>query len=352
MVVVEHMLRALALAEQGRGRTRTNPLVGAVIVKDGRVIGEGFHREFGADHAEVDALNRAGESVTGADLYVNLEPCAHHGKTPPCVDAIIDAGIRRVIIAMVDPNPVVAGNGIARLRAAGIAVETGPCSEQAARLNEVYLKFIRTGLPFVTVKIAQTLDGYIADTRGRSKWISSEASRHRVHQLRAQVDAVLIGANTARCDNPQLTAHGLGNDPMRLVLSGSGRLDGGEIFAANPDGKSILLTGNTTASPGQSWKVSVNDNGRVDLEAALRVAAQNGIASLLVEGGAQVFSSFIERRMVDKFILVVAPKVLGGGKAALKFTSPLSVDHPQRLRVQSSGLFGGDQWIEGYPEID
>jgi diaminohydroxyphosphoribosylaminopyrimidine deaminase/5-amino-6-(5-phosphoribosylamino)uracil reductase len=209
----------------GKGKTGTNPVVGAVIVKNGKVIGEGFHRYFGGDHAEIEALKNVTESVKGAEMYVTLEPCCHFGKTPPCTDAIIKAGISKICAAMEDPNPLMCGKGSEILRQAGIEVIAGPCEKEARRLNESYIKFVSTGLPFVTVKIAQTLDGKIADASGHSKWVSSEESRNSVYRLRSESDAVLIGANTARIDDPSLTTHGVGErNPMRLVLTRLGDL--------------------------------------------------------------------------------------------------------------------------------
>ncbi len=218
MVVSDYMLRAMELAELAKGKTGTNPLVGAVIVRDGRIIGEGYHHFYGGDHAEVDAIKNAREDVAGAEMYVSLEPCCHHGKTPPCTDAIIAARISRVHVGMVDPNPKVGGKGISFLKNAGVEIVLNNHQDQAQRLNQVYIKFITTGLPFVTLKIAQTLDGKIADADGNSKWITSEESRRQVHVLRSQSGAVLVGGNTVRIDNPELTSHGVGDhDPLRLV---------------------------------------------------------------------------------------------------------------------------------------
>jgi len=353
MSSVEYMQRALALAEKGRGETRTNPLVGAVIVKDGRIIAEGFHRAFGADHAEVDALQRAIEPPQGAELYVNLEPCAHFGKTPPCVEAIRQAGITRVIAAMTDPNPQVNGAGLQRLRQAGIEVELGVCEDAARELNAPYLKFVRTGMPYVTLKIAQTLDGKIADNTGNSKWITSDASRRRVHELRAQHDAVLVGANTVRLDNPELTAHGQGRDPLRLVVTGNNGIGANARIAAGALAEQTILCipKSTDAAPGETknlWEICGAD-GHVDLRELLRQAAANGVASVLVEGGRSIFSQFIEARLVDKFLIVVAPKLLGDGLNSIRFVAERSIAAALNLEIRDISLVDGDVWIEAYP---
>lgn len=353
MSSVEYMQRALALAEKGRGEKRTNPLVGAVIVKDGRIIAEGFHRAFGADHAEVDALQRAIEPAQGAALYVNLEPCAHFGKTPPCVEAIRQAGIARVIAAMTDPNPQVNGAGMQKLREAGIEVTLGVCEEEARRLNAPYLKYIRTGLPFVTLKIAQTLDGKIADNAGNSKWISSEASRRRVHELRVHHDAVLVGANTVRLDNPELTSHGLGRDPLRLVVAGHDGIGANaKIVAGALAERTILCTpksGNAAQGETQNlWQIRGAD-GQVDLRELLLQAASNGVASILVEGGQSIFSQFIESKLVDKFLIVVAPKLLGDGLNSVQFVTERSIAAALNLEILNISLLDGDVWIEAFP---
>ena len=332
MVSAEYMKRALELAETARGKTRTNPLVGAVIVKDDHIIAEGLHSSFGSDHAEVDALKRAGELANNADLYVTLEPCNHFGKTPPCVEAVKSAGIKRVIAATVDPNPVVNGAGIRELQSAGVEVITGVCEQEARKLNEVYFKYIVTGMPFVTLKIAQTLDGFIADANSKSKWITSEESRHRVHQLRAQVDAVLVGANTARSDDPVLSSHGCGRDPMRIILSRSGSIPSHlKINGKNTGGRTLVVGADR------------------ELRGILLQLGHEGITSVLVEGGSQVFTQFIEAGLVDKFIFVIAAKLLGGGLPAFQSGINRAIDKSLLLRFEQIEQVGGDIWIEAYP---
>lgn len=347
-----YMQRALALAEQGRGKTRTNPLVGAVIVRDDRIIGEGYHHYYGGDHAEIDAIKNAVESVTEATIYVSLEPCSHLGKTPPCAKALIEAGFGKVVAAMVDPNPKVSGQGIRMLRNAGIEVETGVCETEARKLNEAYIKYITTGLPFVIVKIAQTIDGRIADSTGYSKWITSDDSRTRVHELRSEVGAVLIGGNTVRLDDPRLTSHGVSDrNPLRVVLSRRGNLSSAlRLFADNEDKLTVLATANGDASlPVQVWALSPNGDGNIDPAKVLKRLGQEKICSLLVEGGSQVFSDFISRGLVDKYIFVVAPRLLGGGTYAFAEKVERSLKESINLVTDRVTQIGGDVWVEAYP---
>jgi diaminohydroxyphosphoribosylaminopyrimidine deaminase / 5-amino-6-(5-phosphoribosylamino)uracil reductase len=358
MVTSDYMIRAIELAETARGRTGTNPLVGAVIIKNGQIIGEGYHHFYGGDHAEVDALKNARESVAGAEMFVSLEPCCHQGKTPPCTDAIIAAGISKIHCAMVDPNPKVGGNGISILRDAGIEVTVGTHEHEASQLNQAYVKHITTGLPFVTLKVAQTLDGKIADSVGNSKWITSEESRHRVHLLRSQSDAVLIGGNTARLDNPQLTSHGVGSDPIRLVLSRRAHISKDlRLLKDNVDGKTILVTGQSPAqnepagvrlSGFDVWHLPVDDRGNVHLLELLRFAGKSKIMNLLVEGGADLFSAFIRQNLADKYLIVTAPKLLGNGKTWFSDNSR-PIGEALSLRIDRTYSVGGDLWIEGYP---
>lgn len=354
------MCHAIELAERARGETGTNPLVGAVIVKNNRVIGEGYHRYYGGDHAEVDAIKHASESLEGSEVYVSLEPCSHYGKTPPCTRALIDAKVRRVHAAMVDPNPLVSGQGIAGLREAGIEVKVGLCEAEARRLNEAYIKYITTGLPFVTLKIAQTLDGRIADRQGNSKWITSDESRRRVHLLRSQSGAVLVGARTARIDDPLLTSHGVRErNPLRLILSRHGlEKDDLHLIKDNADRKTVIVTGKDAASDEvvkvdanglTTWRLQAGNSGCVDLTELMRYLGSEKVVNLLVEGGTEIFSAFIDRRLVDKFIFVVAPKLLGDGAGAYRCDGR-NITDTLNLRIDRSYQMGGDLWIEAYPE--
>jgi len=322
------MQRALELARLGEGQVNPNPLVGAVVVKDGKIIGEGYHQKFGGPHAEAFALEAAGKEAKGADLYVNLEPCVHYDKkTPPCVDKIINSDIKRVYVAMRDPNPKVSGKGIKKLKEAGIAVEEGILEERAKKLNEIYCKFITTGRPFVLLKMAMTADGKIASKTGDSKWISSEESRLMVHKLRNKYAAVLVGVNTVLKDDPQLTVREIeGRDPWRIVLDSQGRIPlRAKILQAKSEAKTIIATTakmprdveaalKERGSKVEVWRLPAKD-GKVDLVSLIEKLAALGIDSLLVEGGATVAASFLKENLVDKIMLFIAPKIIGGREA-------------------------------------
>ena len=289
--------RALELAERGRGTTRPNPMVGAVVVRDGEVVGEGWHERPGESHAEALALESAGERARGATLYVTLEPCAHQGRTPPCADAVVAAGISRVVVAIGDPDPRTGGQGFERLRAAGIEVEIGEgdLARRARRQNEAFLTWIAKERPFVTYKAAMTLDGRLAAAGGDARWVSGEESRRRVHELRAVSDAVAVGMGTARADEPRLDARGVDviRQPRRLVF-GQGPL---------PEGSDLELV-----------------SGPLDEELA-RLAGEE-VQSLLLEGGPTLAGAFLRAGLIDKLLLFVAPKLVGGDDAPSLFGGP------------------------------
>ena len=290
----KYMALALAEASRALGRTHPNPAVGAVIVKGGRVIARGYHVQAGAPHAEVVALAKAKGRAKGATLYTTLEPCDHQGKTPPCCDAILTAGIKRVVYASSDPNPLVDGKGIARLQRAKVKISKHVLREEADRLNRPFFKFMRTGLPFVTLKVAITVDGKLATSTGDSEWVSSEASRLRVHFMRSQVDAVLVGAGTAIADDPQLTARiEGGRNPVRVVLDGAQRVPkGARVFDA--EARTILI--DKPSAP----------------KAVLQHLAQEGLLHVLVEGGANVHQQFLDAKLFDELHVFIAPKLVGG----------------------------------------
>jgi diaminohydroxyphosphoribosylaminopyrimidine deaminase / 5-amino-6-(5-phosphoribosylamino)uracil reductase len=287
--------RALELAERGRGTTKPNPLVGAVVVCGGEAVGEGWHERPGLPHAEALALAAAGERARGATLYTTLEPCAHQGKTPPCADAVVEAGIARVVAGADDPNPVVAGRGFARLREAGVevAVADGDVAARARRQNEAYRTWVARNRPFVTYKAAMTLDGRLAASSGDARWVSGEESRRLVHELRAAADAVAVGAGTARADEPRLTARDVDAvlQPRRLAFGGPPLPDGSDLE---------LLSG--------------------PLEAELRRLAETGVQSLLLEGGPKLAGAFLRADLIDKLVLFVAPKLIGGDDAPPLFS--------------------------------
>ncbi|MBI3186171.1 MAG: bifunctional diaminohydroxyphosphoribosylaminopyrimidine deaminase/5-amino-6-(5-phosphoribosylamino)uracil reductase RibD [Myxococcales bacterium] len=322
--VAEFFMRlALEEAERGLGRTHPNPAVGAVLVKGGRVIARGHHRRAGAPHAEVVAIEAAGPRARGADLYSTLEPCDHFGRTPPCTQAILEAGVRRVVYASADPNPLVDGRGVARLRRAGVEVLGGVLREEADALNLPFLKFMRTGLPFVTLKAAATLDGKIASVSGDARWVTGKEARSYVHRLRDQVDAVLVGAGTVERDDPRLTARlpDGGRNPSRVVVDSHLRTSPSRRVYAQRSGKTIVATverpehpraRRLTAAGAEVWTVRAR-RGRVDLEELLRALACFGALHVLVEGGAEVFSSFLRDGLADRLLLFIAPKLLGAG---------------------------------------
>jgi diaminohydroxyphosphoribosylaminopyrimidine deaminase/5-amino-6-(5-phosphoribosylamino)uracil reductase len=351
------MARALALAARGLGRTFPNPPVGAVFVRGGRVVGEGFHHRAGAPHGEIEALGAVRGSLRGATLYVTLEPCTHHGRTPPCVDALVPLGLRRVVIAMIDPNPRVRGRGVARLRRAGVSVTVGVGAEEAALLTAGYATLVRRGRPMVTLKLAATLDGRIATADGDARWITGAAARRLAHGLRDVCDAVLVGAGTVRADDPRLTCRlPGGRDPIRIVLAGSGVLSpAARVFASGGPPTWVLAPagtpGRTVAAlrrRGVEVVLLPARNGRVPFAAAVRALGRRGITSLLVEGGGTVAGEAVRAGVVDRLVLFLAPALLGGdGVPAL---GPLGLSRV-RDAVQLDGLavarIGGDLVLEG-----
>jgi diaminohydroxyphosphoribosylaminopyrimidine deaminase/5-amino-6-(5-phosphoribosylamino)uracil reductase len=356
------MRRALELARRGAGFVSPNPLVGAVIARlDRHVIGEGWHERFGGPHAEIKALQSAqGRDMEGATLYVTLEPCNHHGKTPPCTEAILAAGIRRVIVAMRDPNPVVSGKGSKRLREAGVEVIEGVMEKEAQRLNEGYIHYITTGRPFTTVKMAQTLDGFIALPSGESQWITGELAREKVHQLRAAADAVMVGARTAAKDDPSLTVrYGVsGRNPIRVVLDESLSLPAGLKLFTDPDReRTVLFTAIPHAESERAEELRTAGvrvygiatvDGILDLDEALHILGELGVATLLVEGGATLVGSVIERDLAQKIVLFVAPKLFGHGVKG--FTGPV-VDElaaAHRVDIYRTEMVGEDVMITAY----
>jgi diaminohydroxyphosphoribosylaminopyrimidine deaminase/5-amino-6-(5-phosphoribosylamino)uracil reductase len=317
------MRRALELAERGRGAVEPNPLVGAVVVRGGSSVGEGWHQRFGGPHAEIHALESAGEWAAGSTLYVTLEPCCHHGKTPPCTDAVLRAGITRVVVAMADPFPQVAGQGLALLREAGVEVEVGLCEAEARRLNGPYLKLLSRGRPYVHAKWAMTLDGKIATRTGDSKWISNEASRQLVHRLRGRVDAVIVGVGTAVADDPLLTARPPGpRTATRIVLDSSGRLPPDSSLVRTAEQAPVLLA--TTAGLAGPRRALYEEHGievlvlpgqRPGVEPLLDELGRRRITNVLVEGGSAVLGSFLDAREVDEVHVFIAPRLAGGAAA-------------------------------------
>jgi diaminohydroxyphosphoribosylaminopyrimidine deaminase/5-amino-6-(5-phosphoribosylamino)uracil reductase len=316
------MRLALRLGRRGLGRTSPNPPVGAVVVADAAVVGRGYHRRAGAPHAEIEALRAAGPRARGATLYVTLEPCAHHGRTPPCTDAIIAAGVRRVVLGTRDPNPAVTGNGMGRLRGAGIEVASG--IEQAAcdELVAAFRKHVTTGLPLVTLKLAASLDGRIATASGESRWITGADSRRFVHRLRARHDAVLVGAETVIRDDPGLTCRvGGGRNPLRVVLDGRLRVPlRAQVLTNTGATATLVCTGRhapaTKVRRLQQQGVEVlrlpASGGHIGMKQLMRALGRRGIMSVLIEGGATVAAAAITARVVDRVLIFYAPKLIGG----------------------------------------
>ena len=360
---IAFMQRALDLARRAKGRTSPNPLVGAVIVKDGKVIGEGYHQKAGTPHAEVHALNAAGEAAKGATLYTNLEPCCHWGRTPPCTEALIRAGIAQVYVAEVDPNPSVAGKGVQRLQNAGIDVHVGVLRQEAEDLNEVHRKYIQTGNPFVILKTAMSLDGKIATASGESQWITSEASRQRGHEVRDAVDAILVGRGTVARDNPALTTRlqdREGQDATRIVLDSHGRTrpdarifnvesEAGVIVAVTPEAPTEKV--NTLEKAGAEVITVPDAHSKVCFKSLMEILGKREITSLLIEGGSEINASALAAGIVDKVMCFIAPKLIGGQNApgpigGVGIQSLTEAVNLQRMRV--TPMPEHDILIEGY----
>jgi len=296
------MRLALDLAKKAEGFTSPNPMVGAVIVKNGVIVGKGYHKRCGSAHAEANALRNAGRRAEGATMYVSLEPCGHFGRTPPCTDAVIESGIKKVVIAMRDPNPINNGRGIKKLVRYGIKVKTGVLKEEAVALNKPYIKFITKKMPYITVKIAESLDGKIATKTGESRWITGEEARQYVHRLRAKADAVMVGANTVLKDNPSLLSKTSSEkQPLRIVVCGGRKIPkSSRIFSSG--GRFPVMLARLTKS-------------RADVNGLLKELAKRGIANILVEGGGELVASLVEKNLVDRFVIFIAPKIIGGRSA-------------------------------------
>ena len=321
----DFMRRALRLARRGLGRTSPNPVVGAVVVRDGRIVGEGYHAQCGGPHAEVVALQKAGPRARGATVYVTLEPCSHHGRTPPCTAALIEARVAEVFYAVGDPDPRVAGRGARRLSRADIAVHEGPLGDEARRLNEAYFKHRLSGMPFVTLKMAVTLDGKVATRTGSSLYITGEPARRAAHRLRREADAVMVGVGTVLADDPSLTTRLVrGRDAVRVILDPQARTPpNARVIAADSPADCLVVVGprapsarcEALASAGAAVIRSPGAGSRLDLRAALAKLADRGLLSVLCEGGPTIAAALIEERLVDKVILFMAPKVIGGQQA-------------------------------------
>jgi diaminohydroxyphosphoribosylaminopyrimidine deaminase/5-amino-6-(5-phosphoribosylamino)uracil reductase len=354
------MQRALTLATRGKGRTSPNPMVGAVLTKGNRIIAEGYHRKAGTPHAEIITLKKAGANAQGATLFVTLEPCCHtEKKTPPCTKSIINAGVKKVVIAIVDPNPEVSGRGIRELKSAGIKTEVGLMGGDAQKLNEAFTKFITKRMPFVILKIAQSLDGKIATPRGESKWITGKKAREYVHKLRNEIDALLVGIGTVQKDNPSLTCriHG-GRNPYRIIVDSSLQIPLNAKVLRFNDGKTIIATtknankGKIRSIVSKSNKVLVTREraGKVDLKQLMQKLGRLDITSVMIEGGSSINASALSSGIVDKVMFFTSPMIIGGMDAVSSIggKSLPSLKKAVKIKNMQVNKIGGDILVEGY----
>ncbi|MHB8843870.1 MAG: bifunctional diaminohydroxyphosphoribosylaminopyrimidine deaminase/5-amino-6-(5-phosphoribosylamino)uracil reductase RibD [Nitrospirota bacterium] len=357
----KYMRQALRLAGKAAGRTSPNPMVGAVVVKSGRVIASGWHRKAGGPHAEAIALAKAGAAAKGATLYVTLEPCSHTNKrTPPCSPLVIRSGVKRVVIAMIDPNPRVSGGGVRAIRKAGIEVVTGVLGSEARRLNEAFIKHVTKKVPFVTLKIAQTLDGKIATSAGESKWITGEEARREGHRLRNSHDAILVGINTVLKDDPSLTARVPGGrDPLRIVLDSRLRIPlTAKVLAQRSMAGTVVATlegaprsrVNKVRAAGAEVLFVKNDKGRIDLRDLMRRLGKRDIMSILLEGGAEVHAAALKAGIVDRVVLFIAPMLMTGKDSLCSIggLSPAKLRHALRLHNVTAHFVGHDIMVVAY----
>jgi diaminohydroxyphosphoribosylaminopyrimidine deaminase/5-amino-6-(5-phosphoribosylamino)uracil reductase len=356
-----YMEHALDLAVLAAGRTSPNPLVGCVIVRDGQIVGEGYHRKARTPHAEVHALNAAGSSAEGADVYVTLEPCSHYGCTPPCADALIAAGVKKVIIAMTDPNPLVGGQGVRKLQDAGIHIETGLLAEKAQSINEPFLKAITTKMPFVLYKAAMTLDGRTAVESGDSKWITSEEARHFVHGLRNTYDVIMVGSQTVLQDNPLLTCRNIehGRDPVRLIVDGSLSVPLNARVLRNESASRCIIA--TTKAADQSKLLRMRETFAADkveiwqydtlrqvpLPDLLRDIAARGLNSILLEGGGTLAGKMLESRLIDQIMFMMAPKLAGSGFSPLSGLHLATMAEAVKIKQLKLKELGGNYMFTG-----
>ncbi len=352
-----YMKQAIALAQKGRGYVSPNPMVGAVIVKNGRIIGRGYHQRFGGNHAEINALKNAAEDVDDSTLYVTLEPCCHEGKTPPCIDSIIEHKIARVVIGTIDSNPLVSCKGINCLQSCGIDVKIGVLENNCRQLNEIFFHYMETGLPFVTMKYAQTLDGRIATATGKSQWISSEASLKFTHQLRAAHDAILVGAGTVIKDNPELTVRLVrGRNPLRVIVDSELKISQqAKIFQNISLAKTLIATIRTAADPQfqcladsgvEIITIKADKKGNVDLIKLFKILAARKISSILIEGGAKIITSVLKNNLANRLVTIIAPKIIGSGIEAVGDLNIRKLSSAKILSIQKVLRRGDDIIID------
>jgi len=354
----DYMTMACGLADRGRGRTSPNPLVGALVVKKGRIVAQGWHKRCGSDHAEVIALKKAGKKARGAKLYVTLEPCFHYGRTPPCVDRIITEGITSVVIGMKDPNPLTCGRSIAKLRRNGIKVKVGVLKNECGKCNEVFIKYMKTGLPFVVTKTAQTLDGKIATSRGQSQWITSPQARRFARRRRNAFDAIMVGINTVLKDNPALQAESRAKRIKKVVVDSTLKIPlKARLFGNTPPENCFVITtprasrrkAELLRRKGVQVMISASHKRTIRLKWVLKALAKREITSVLIEGGARLIGRALEERCVDRMQFYVAPKIMGDPSALGSVWGPRvrHVDNSFRLAEITAQKVGPDLLIEG-----
>lgn len=352
-----YMQLALKLARKEKGYVSPNPLVGAVIVKNGRIIGQGYHKQYGGPHAEINAIKNASEDLAGATLYVTLEPCCHTGKTPPCVESIVENKFRKVVVGAIDANPLVSRKGLDYLQNMGIEVKTGVLEDECRRLNEVFFHYMETGMPFVTVKYAETFDGRIATANGQSQWISSPDSLKFAHKLRARHDAVLVGVQTVIKDDPELTVrHIRGRNPLRVVVDSSLKIPLQAKILQNTSGAKTLIATIKTADDSKLQRLTdfgveiistdADSRGKVDLKILFRILAARGISSVLVEGGAQVITSVLKNDLASRLVTIIAPKIIGKGIEAIGNLDIIDLKYAKKLSFQKIKRIGPDIVID------
>ncbi|MGM0419393.1 MAG: bifunctional diaminohydroxyphosphoribosylaminopyrimidine deaminase/5-amino-6-(5-phosphoribosylamino)uracil reductase RibD [Bacillota bacterium] len=369
-----YMTRVFKLARMGEGYTSPNPLVGAVVVKNGEIIGEGYHAAYGEDHAEVMAIDKAGPEVVGSELYVNLEPCCHYGKTPPCSLKIINSGIKRVVVANRDTNPKVAGGGLEQLKNRGVKVEVGLMAEEGRKLNEAFFHYMEKQRPFYNLKAAQTIDGYIAAPGGDARWISGKESRKYAHGLRHKLDAILIGSGTAVTDDPRLTVRhleGQVSQPTRVVLDSNLKIsEEARLFReakeAQPVSDIIIFAGpehdmekqrRISALPGVEvieipYIDDDSEDNSLDLNQISAELVKLGLINILVEGGSRINYSFLKHNLIDKYYLFISPKILGGddGISVFSGSAPTSIAEAEKINIDERMSLGDDILIIAYPD--
>ena len=349
----KYMDLTISLAEKGRGLTSPNPMVGCIIVKRGRIVGKGFHKKAGTEHAEILALNEAGKKAMNSTMYVYLEPCSHWGKTPPCTEKIVEAGVREVIIGMNDPNPLV--DGFRELKFRGLKTKIGILEKEAKKLNEAYSKYMKTKKPFVILKVAMSLDGKIATATGDSKYITSKEARAYVHQLRTEVDAVMVGLNTVLRDNPELTPRLVkGKDPVKIVVDSRLKIPKNCSLMKEPSKLIIAATNSTSKNEvkklqqmGVNVLLTKAVKGMVDLQDLMKQLGKHEITTVMIEGGSRLNSSAIKEGIVDKMLIFTAPKIIGNGVGAIGNLGITKIDKAVKLKNSITRRIGSDLLVEG-----